>query len=251
MPDSQIHILTDQKFVCEHFDRILTAENSVDSTSSDRQGKAGKAQAVMNCLSDNCLFVDVDTYFAGSVGEVFDSTMNFDIAAVHDAWQFAEIYQKKSPTNRLPQHPQHHPYFNTGVIFFRNSAKVKRFLEGWLRACKMDPNDQLAFADCLYVSDLNIHTVPNVYNARTAEPIHLSGRLKILHKYSEKTKPLLNNALVDDLLSADIHNRIYLPQEGRLIVLVPYVGLQEKQRSEHTMVRENENFLHPKIEFFS
>jgi hypothetical protein len=253
MPDAPTYLFTNEPVDCPYFDQVIVQSGRHAGTFEDQRGKSSKATAVLECPSDTCLFLDADTYVTDSVADVFESRIRFDIAGCHDTWQFPAIYQFKSRDKQALEHSQAYPYINTGVLFFRKNENTLRFLEAWAAASDYEPNDQLAFANVLYKSDLRFHTLPSVYNARAAEPIHLSGTLKILHKFSdvEAADPQTSSAFVADFLSKTYLNRVYNPSTGEMKVVMPFFGMVDEFRQLHTLRRECVDFLYPKLIFLS
>ena len=72
---------------------------------------------------DRTLFLDVDTYAAGDLSELFTLLDAFDVAAAQ-----API----SVSFPLDGVPDAFPELNTGVIAFRRADNVTRFLQAWL-----------------------------------------------------------------------------------------------------------------------
>ena len=251
MPSAPTYILTNEPITCPYFDQIEVSQSTEAGTLEDQRGKSSKASAILRCLGRDCLFLDADTYVIENVSDVFHSPLPFDIAGCHDTWQFPAIYKLKSRDKRDPIHPPCHPYINTGVLFVRKNDNVVKLMKSWEAACMNEPNDQLAFADVLYKSDVRFHALPPVYNARAGEPIHLSGRLKILHKFAEADKAdnESNSVFVADYLSKTELNRIYNPSTGEMKVVVPYFGIVDELRGLHSLQHEREEFLHPELNF--
>ena len=253
MPGTAIHLVTNEPIACPYFDRVVVLGLGNAGTFEDQRGKSSKATAILECPSNTCLFLDADTYVTDSIADVFESSVPFDIAGCHDTWQFPSIYQFKSRDKQPPVHLQGNPYINTGVLFFRKSEKTVRFLKTWAAACDYEPNDQLAFANVLYQSDIHFHALPSVFNARAAEPVHLSGTLKILHKFSEVEAgdPQISSPFVADFLSKTYLNRVYNPSTGEMKIVMPFFGMLDESRQQHSLSNERIEFLYPKLRFLS
>jgi hypothetical protein len=79
---------------------------------------------------------------------------------------------------------------NTGVILYRNNNKLYDFFRSWLHRYRRHlnnysppPNDQPAFREALYDSDLREYILPPEYNLRLPFDFFIGGNesVKILH----------------------------------------------------------------------
>jgi len=125
---------------------------------------------------DKTLFLDSDTYIAADVTEVFDLLDDFDLAMTPSP--------KRTQVEELPE-PWHR--FNCGVIAYRDTPEVNKFLEHWNKVYRErlpkqnSPIDQPAFAIALAKSDLRWFNLPRKYNVRVPRRGQLSGEAKIIH----------------------------------------------------------------------
>jgi len=127
---------------------------------------------------ERTLALDADVWLAGPIPEVFDVLDRFDLAAVHAPWR--EGYPVDVP-DTFPEH-------NCGVVAFRKSDLLQRFVDDWkqrfwrryegLEETNFH-NDQPAFREALYHSVLRIATLPAEYNWRGIG--YAWGKVKMLH----------------------------------------------------------------------
>jgi hypothetical protein len=90
--------------------------------------------------------------------------------------------------------PQSFVQPNTGVILYRNGAKMESMVREWLRIYRNQlqeqvspPNDQPAFKKAVFESDLRPYILPPEYNLRLDKPYFVGGNMtaKILHARPE------------------------------------------------------------------
>lgn len=113
---------------------------------------------------DNVLFLDTDTVAVAEIGHLFELLDNFDVACCHAPHRISYPYVR----------------LNTGVILFRRDCGL---LDMWLkRALEMNVNDdQPAFTEVVYQSDLRLFVMPPEYNLRVANIVPVNGKAFILH----------------------------------------------------------------------
>lgn len=123
------------------------------------------------------LFLDGDTFVCGELRSAFDVLERFELAACHAPYRFGGDLRPE-----LDEGPHAYPEFNTGVIFARNTERVRAGMRSWpSHVAASDPHDQAAFRRLLWHSDLRAYVLPPEYNARAVCPIFVSGRVRILH----------------------------------------------------------------------
>ena len=253
MPGVAVSIVTDEPVSCPHFDRVLPFDGKT-SEHHVRVAKLNKVNAILSAPTECVLYADADTYFLGDVSDVWTSAPRFDIAAVHDTWQYAEIYRQINHGMPHDDPPPACPFFNSGILFVNKTEAVRAFLEKWAIDTWQDKRlsrDQLLFREYIYNSNLRVHVLPNIYNARFAEPIHLSGQIKIAHGYSgvERSNWRESSPFISDFLNSTYHNRIFSPHDGRLISIEYLGGTHKRFLSRHYAIREREEFLYPDLRF--
>jgi hypothetical protein len=158
------------------------------------------------CPYDLVVFLDTDTYVAADLSELFEILEYFDIAAN----QISSGYHYK-----LDGLPNAFPEFNSGVIAFRNTSKVKLFFEEWTKyfliyqETLQNTWDQMSFRMVIYKSDLRIAPLPYEYNFMVYFPGYAMTDLKIVHgRTFEKLKRVAKE------MNQELGHRVYLPRIG-------------------------------------
>jgi hypothetical protein len=134
---------------------------------------------------EHVLFLDTDTRVCGPIREIFEILGTFDVAAAHAPVRL----DRRQPASLADRVPAAFPELNTGVIAFRKTAAVDRFLERWrslhlesVQAAEGGPlGDQATFRVALYESDLRLAVLPPEYNCRFTFPSYVHGPVRILH----------------------------------------------------------------------
>jgi hypothetical protein len=130
------------------------------------------------------LLLDTDTRVCGAISEIFEVLGAFDVAAAHAPIRL----DRRQPGSLAGRAPSAFPELNTGVIAFRRTAAVSRFLERW-RALHLESaasggrpiGDQATFRVALYESDLRLAVLPPEYNCRFTFPTYVHGPVRVLH----------------------------------------------------------------------
>ena len=138
--------------------------------------KRAKIVGMMASPFDRTLYLDVDTYAAGNVSEIFRLLDVFDLAAAHAPLRVPY------PVDDVPDS---FPELNTGVVAFRRGENVERFLHAWLReyeAGGRPPKDQPSFRRALYsATDIRISVLPPEFNLRFWMGGYYNHPVRILH----------------------------------------------------------------------
>ena len=174
-PDLPITLFTDESVESPAFDEIVNVDVDI----------AEKGDSILSrdhMRYDKTLFLDADTFVAADISDVFTALDRFDIVAAHNearAWYHQEIYQQAGVDV-----PECFPEYNSGVVGYNNSQKVRRLFDRWNETyTDLDyERNQPAFRIALYESDLNIGTLPPEYNFMTHTIGFASGEVKILHQ---------------------------------------------------------------------
>lgn len=108
------------------------------------------------------MMIDCDTIVIGDLTPAFQVLDRFDIGLAYD-------YRPNGTLNHTVwRHsvPAAMPQFNGGVIVYRMSEAVDRFLADWSAAVKDHDigRDQPTLRELLYLSDLRIVTLPEAFN---------------------------------------------------------------------------------------
>jgi hypothetical protein len=186
------------------FDRVVRVRD-MEATFAD------KFRFLAGVEEEKVLYLDTDTYVVSGLREAFDLLGRFDMACAHAPCRFADEFRPDDP--RLPRVPMAFPELNSGVIFCRNSIKVRRLFRtcreihaGWASRGKHTP-DQPALRCALWESRISFSVLPPEYNARLCFPAFLSGEAKILHsRFGDLRK-------VARVANASLEPRTFQPEE--------------------------------------
>lgn len=176
-PELPIHLYTDGDAAPETFDEITRVDSGLrkkgDSILSER-----------HMSYDKTLYLDADTYVAGNIADLFELLDRFEIVAAHNearAWYHEDFYAEAGIDL-----PDSFPEYNTGVIAYNDSERVRSLFERWNEIYDdlAYERNQPAFRVALYESDVAIGTVPPEYNFMTHTVGFASGEVRIVHQGS-------------------------------------------------------------------
>ena len=128
----------------------------------ERPHRRSKVDLMARTPFARTLFLDTDTEVNEDIRGLFQVLDRFDIALTHAHRRNAAI-RLRSWRIELPHA---FPQFNSGVLLFRRTPEVQRFLGDWARAFHEagDGQDQLTLRELLWLTDLRIATLPPEYN---------------------------------------------------------------------------------------
>jgi hypothetical protein len=152
-------------------------------TFSETDGYRAKIVGLLASPFERTLMLDVDTYAAADVSEVFQILDAFDVAAAH-------------APNRvvvpLDDVPDSFPELNTGVIALRRNESVTRLLQDWLdeydRLVRSAPasKDQPSFRRVLYkATDVRLAVLTPEFNLRFWMAGYYNQHVRILHGWGD------------------------------------------------------------------
>jgi hypothetical protein len=169
MPDVPITVFADARVEHELIDACLGFEQTLTPSEN-------LIQALDRSPYERTIYLDSDVYATEPVDELFEMLERFDLGVVMDPLQAAGPDDDPQMTGV--------PWYNSGVICYRTSPKVSRFIDGWLEAFNQyDSNsDQPAFRRALVDSEIRYVTLPPAYNCLYgAFPGYLNGPVKLFH----------------------------------------------------------------------
>jgi hypothetical protein len=150
---------------------------------TEPDGYRAKILGMIASPFDRTLFLDVDTFVAADVSELFRVLDVFDVAAAHSPLRV---------TLPLEDVPDAFPELNTGVIAFRRKERVGRLLQTWLdeygRLAPLKPRskDQLSFRRALYsATDVRLAVLPTEFNLRFWKAGYYNQLVRILHGWGD------------------------------------------------------------------
>lgn len=145
-----------------HFDQSPHPFSSVaEVTNPHRRSKVDYLSATP---FERTLYLDTDTALNADIRQVFKVLDRFDVAACHAP--------RRNSAGRMEKWraeiPDAFPQFNGGVILYKKSPAVLKFLEDWSTAFHEAGfrKDQVTLRELLWLSDLRIATLPPEYNIR-------------------------------------------------------------------------------------
>lgn len=137
------------------------------------------------------LFLDGDTFLIDKINDLFSLLDKFELAVAHapNRW-----------TAKLDLVPDAFPEFNTGVLLFKRTFRVKKLLKKWKQEYKkalkqgidFPSKDQPNFREVLYNSNVRFTTLTPEYNCRFNMGAMVSHNVKILHGRHEELSAIKN-----------------------------------------------------------
>jgi Nucleotide-diphospho-sugar transferase len=144
-------------------------------------GYRAKIVGMLNSPFDRTLMLDVDTYAAADLSEVFQVLDQFDVAAAHASKRVS--LRVSLPLDDVPES---FPELNTGVIAFRKNEPVRRLLQAWLEEYdRLAWLDQPAFRRVVYkATDVRLAVLPPEFNLGFWKAGYYNQRVRILHGWA-------------------------------------------------------------------
>jgi hypothetical protein len=227
MPDLPITVFSQFPVDGTCFERVIPVEPSQD-------GFYDKAKLLRQTPYDRTLFLDADTYVVEAVPELFSMLDYFDCAATHEEYVNTDWFSRYP----RPDIPACYPEFNTGVVAFKRSETIDRFLQhcdelyqSFLEEKPGPPiGDQIFFRVAAYFSDIRIATLPREYNCKFRGQGYLNGRVKIIHGHVKYQLTPKQVAEALGALNASTKPRVYIAGE---VYEQELVGRLVSQRKAH------------------
>ncbi len=214
MPELETAVVSDERLPPELFDIQIEGPSAIDV-------KQLKMWSLRHSPFNRTLYLDTDTYVAGSLTEVFEMLGKLDLAvAVNPYWKVGLRRNGEPGIHRGV--PVCFPGFNCGVLAYRTNSRTDRFFAEWaaLHSDWGGGADQPAFRRTLYDSDIRFGVLPPHYNYRLPFPYGIWGAVKILHGRRRRM------AAVCDAINRSHDWRITRPSQfrGAAIVYGPSRG---------------------------
>jgi len=178
-PDLPIHLFADWQAQGFDFETNPAPFTSVGSINAGHY--RSKVDYSVETPFEHTLYLDTDTRVLTDITPLFDLLDRFDIAVAHAPNRLTRLMNWRVPV------PVSFPQFNCGVMVYKNSEKVMKFLRDWIEAFHQAGfrSDQITFRELVWLSDLRVATLAPEYNLRHLKYFLVWGareaRPKILH----------------------------------------------------------------------
>jgi len=177
MPSASICLITDIEIPNDPlFDTIIRR--------SDAQRSPVDKLLAVHCPYERAVFLDTDTTVVGGLMEIFDALERFDLALLPET--------KRGWDYELPGVPLTFSEYNTGVIGFQNSPRVKALFIDWaaryarLREKPGLINDQPALREAIWHSDIRVAPLPSEYHFLGNVPNYIMWRALLIHARGDR-----------------------------------------------------------------
>ena len=177
-PGLAVDLFTDQDVAPGLFDRVHPVERV-------------HARAKLECMGrsrfERTLYLDCDTLVVGDPSDGFGLLERFDLALAHDVRRASGLIREGLEETT----PYGFPQLNSGVVFYRRGARVRRFLADWAARfhASAQGRDQVVLKDMLWRGDHGVRfwVLPPEYNLRRVTVLEawepLDARVKIIHSH--------------------------------------------------------------------
>lgn len=113
---------------------------------------------------ERVLYLDADVLVLAPLGDLFDLADRFALALAHDVRRRSDMIRE----GHAHATPYAFPQMNSGVMLYRNDARMRAFFTEWKR--RFDAagaaRDQVVLKDLLWESDLRFYVLPPEFNLR-------------------------------------------------------------------------------------
>jgi hypothetical protein len=187
-----ITITTDQTVSKGVFDDVIAARCGTFTF-------ADKIAAIKQLPGDRVLFLDSDTLVLRDITPMFGLLDRFELCAAHSSWRFAPSVnaagQVLGRSFAAPSIPSSFCDFNTGVLLYRNGPRFQGLLRRWEERytshhsmVPRPPNEQAAFREVVWESDLAVYVLPPEFNFRGDFPSCAAMDVVIFHGRHDNRK---------------------------------------------------------------
>lgn len=195
--DYPIAIIADQEPTQDCFDETIV----VDIGPEDRQHFLKvRLENLDRSPFSKTVYFDTDTWVidGDAVDDLFAVLENFDVITTSEFGRRLDIYRPESPDELANvKAPEGFPMFHAGVFGFKDNKNVSKFISAWNEAFERHTqempnlqNDQPAFRESLYNTDVQIGWFAPEYCFRLPFPQQVIGRVKIIHGRASNFKEI-------------------------------------------------------------
>ncbi|MBD2491108.1 glycosyltransferase [Aulosira sp. FACHB-615] len=161
----------------------------------------------VRCPYERVVFLDTDTSVVGELKELFEILNGFEIALLPET--------KRGWDYELPDVPQPFAEFNTGVIVFRNDARINALFEQWrqmYQQLRQNPglvNDQPSFRRVLFHSDIRVAPLPSEFHFLGNTENYIMWDARLIHARGDLEA-------IASQVNRRLGSRVYIPDVGTL-----------------------------------
>lgn len=234
--DYPIVLLSDHEPDHGCFDDVI----QMDRNAKDRQDwLRARLENLHRTPFKRTLYLDTDTWVVDNdaVSDLFELLSRFDVIAPGEFGRRLDLYRPESD-DVLPEvdAPDAFPMFHAGIFGFEKSDETSNLLEKWLSAFKRHvsvwpelQNDQPAFREALYNTDVSIGRFAQEYSFRLPFPQQVVGRVKIIHGRAENYQKVASqlNERTERRICYPIHTNFGHP-DGRDVEILTDPGNVER-----------------------
>ena len=204
LPQVSITLITNQHFELPVFDQVRIIELPEPGL---KGVKLYKPLALAETPYHKTVFLDSDTYICADCSELFDMMDYVELLLAHDTADMSKPLIDGRPMG-------FHPY-NSGLLAFQITDRIKHFLTDWYRCLDRDfadhPWDQRAMMSSILKHRIQTYTLHPIYNCRTNFIVSLPQvPVKIIHGRDIDMKSVPNR------LNRVAKNRVWMPRRQKV-----------------------------------
>lgn len=146
-----------------------------------RGGFAGKVDLLGNEYYGFTCYLDTDTHVCADPRPIFDLLYYFDICLVPDPAEVDIVQPGLTPYNTGVMFfgPRTDKLFRVYKRYYNDEPTLMEHLQG--HPAKHNRTDQPSFMMAIRDTNVKVHSLPNVWNARVGFNQNLNGKVKIIH----------------------------------------------------------------------
>ena len=152
-----------------------------------------KITAISNAATKPFVFLDNDTYIAGSLKETWSMLHKFDMMGVLAPNSDSRIVLGYRELDQELQIPDAFSEINSGVLFFNTTSTTLSVIDRWKDLLNLRPDefgDQWRLRIALYENNYKLCVLPNTYNYRLPARQPIFGTVKVFHGHYENIEEI-------------------------------------------------------------